>query len=122
MSDLQGYQYPLTERVRNGKATGTLDELIFPTVPTHKIWVVTNLAIQDTTTAFTSLRALLRGSGYDHYLLEDYALLAGRLYWFTGQIWIPERHYLVVQIVGATASDVLLAHANGFQLDQPEGG
>lgn len=120
MADLQGLQYPLMERRSNLSATGTLDELLFGPVPSRNIWVVKTLTAVDLTNAFTSLQILLRGAGYDHYVLQDYSLLAGRYYWFAGEIWIPETRYLVVQFTGATASDKLHAYLNGFQLLQPE--
>jgi hypothetical protein len=122
MNDLQGYRFPLMERVSNLAATGTLDELIFPKVPTGRIWVVNTLSVVDLTNAFTSLQVLIRGAGYDHFVLQDYSLLAARYYWFAGEIWVPETRTLVVQFTGATASDVLHAYINGFQLIAPKEG
>jgi hypothetical protein len=117
---LQGYQYPL---MRRGAATAdqrTPVDIVFGPVPTGRIWVITNVGMEDETSNFTSLRIFIRDPGYNHWLVEDVTLLAGRLYWHDGNIWVPETRYLVCRFVGPGGSDLLRAYINGFVLRQPE--
>jgi len=120
MDFLQGYRYPLMVRLFGLGVTGSTVTIISPPVPAGRIWCVTHFAVEDETNAFTSFRAYLRDPGYDHWLLEDVSLLAGRLYWYDGMIYIPEDRVACVNFVGTTTADVLRVYVNGFQLVQPE--
>lgn len=102
------------------KSSGQTHEYItFGPVPSGRIWIIENLSLEDTTSAFTSARILIRGKGYDHYIAEDYSMLAGRLYRHPSRIFVPEGCYLVVRFTGTTANDVLKAYLNGFEVKQP---
>ena len=121
MDFLQGYRYPLMRRGFGVGVSQSDVEIVFGPVPTGRIWVVTNLAIEDETHNFTSVRVFIKDPGYNHWLLEDVTLLLGRLYWHDGEIWVPETRVLVARFVGTTTGDVLRAYINGFVLVQPEG-
>ena len=114
----QGYKHPIVKNVRKVSAALTNEELEFEPVPPGRMWVIENIALEDETNAFTSLRVYVRMGGINQYLLEDYSLLAGRLYWHDGPLYIPTRTILVARFVGTSASDVLQAYINGFEVTQ----
>lgn len=120
MGMLQGIRFPLMLRGFGVGVTGSTVDIVSPPVPTGRIWVITNLAIEDETTLFTSVRGFILDPGYNHYLFEDYSLLAGRLYWHNGEFWVTEGRCVVCCFTGTTTGDVLRAYLNGFQLLMPE--
>jgi hypothetical protein len=121
MNQLSELRFPLMRRIFGVGLSQSSVYMWFDPVPTGRIWVVKNIAVENETTLFTSLRVLIRDPGYDHYILEDYSLLPDRLYWHDGELWIPEGRALGVLFVGTTTGDVLRVYINGFQLKMPEG-
>ena len=121
MDWLQGYPYPMMLRGFGVGVSQSDVDIETPPVPTGRIWVITNCAVEDQTNNFTSVRVFIKNPGYNHWLLEDVTLLAGRLYWHDGEIWVPETRVLVARFVGTTTGDVLRTYLNGFVLVQPEG-
>lgn len=120
MGDFQGYQFPLVFPSRATGVTGSTVTVLSPPVPTHRMWIITNAAVEDETSNFTSFRLYLTNGGPKLYVMEDYSLLAGRLYWFNGLIYVPESYQAGVDFVGTTTGDVLAMYATGFQVKQPE--
>ena len=121
MNKLQELRFPLMRRGFGVGVSQSVVEIEFGPVPTGRIWVITNLAMEDQTTLFASLRVYIKDPGYSHYLIEDVSLLPARLYWHDGEIWVSEGRSLVCQFTGTSTADVLRAYINGFQLVQPEG-
>jgi hypothetical protein len=121
-SDFQGFRVPFVKDGFKASAGGTNEEITFGPVPSGHLWVINWFGLENETTAFTSLRVYIGGLGQPHYLVEDVSLLADRLYWHEGPLYIGEGRTLVFRFVGTTASDVLRAYAHGFDVIQPEGG
>ena len=121
MYDFQGFRAPIAVQEKIASAGGTNEDISIGPVPPGHLWVITNIAIEDETTAFTSVRISITGFGEDHHLIEDKSLVATTLYWYDGSIFIPEGRKLRVRFVGTTSADVLAAYINGFDVIQPEG-
>jgi hypothetical protein len=120
MDIYQGYFFPILRREHLVVDNTTSEDIEIGPVPGKKMWVITNLAAENETTNFTSLRVGVKIGSEIAWLMEDYSLLVDRLYWFAGQIFLPENAVLVVRFFGCTALDVLSVYANGFQVRQPE--
>ncbi len=121
MYDFQGFRFPIALQEKIASAGATNEDITVGPVPPGHLWVLTNIALEDETTAFTSARISITGFGEDHHLIEDKSLLATTLYWYDGSIFIPEGRSLRVRFVGTTSADVLAAYINGFDVIQPEG-
>ncbi len=121
MYDYQGFRFPIALQEKIASAGGTNEDITIGPVPSGHLWAITNIALEDETTAFTSARISITGFGEDHHLIEDKSLLATTLYWYDGSIFIPEGRSLRVRFVGTTSADVLAAYINGFDVIQPEG-
>jgi hypothetical protein len=121
MYDFQGFRYPIAIQEKKASAAATNEDITIGPVPPGHLWVITNIALEDETTNFTSARISITGYGEDHHLIEDKSLLAATLYWYDGSVFIPEGRSLRVRFVGTTSADVLAAYINGFDVIQPEG-
>ncbi len=120
MANFQDYEFPIAIQSKINSAGATNEEIIVGPVPDNRLWVITNISLEDETTAFTSTRIYISGYGENHYLIEDKSLLAATLYWFDGAIYVPEGRSLVIRFVGTTSADVLAAYLNGFQVKKDE--
>lgn len=120
MYDFQGYRFPLARQERLVSAGATNEEITIGPVPPGRLWVITNLALEDETTAFTSARVLMTGYGEEHVLIEGVTLSAATLYWADTSLYIPEGRTLLIRYVGTTSADVLTAYINGFEVLQPD--
>ncbi len=122
MDKYQGYRFPLNESGHKVCASATLDTIEIGPVPTGRIWAITNLAIEDQTTAFTCVRIYIKGFGEKHYIMEDRNLQAGYLYNTPYEFYIPEGRSLGIDFYGCTLADVLRVWASGFEMIQPREG
>lgn len=120
MTEFQGYQYPLVIKLTASGLTGSSVDILSPGCPTGRMWIITNAAVENLTNNFTSFRLFMTRGGDLINLMEDYSLLAARLYWFNGLIYIPEGYAVGVRLVGTTTADILNMYATGFQVKQPE--
>ncbi len=120
MYDFQGYRFPITRQEKIASAGGTNEEITIGPVPPGRLWVITNIALEDETTAYTSARILMTGFGEEHILIEGVTLSAAVLYWADTSLYIPEGRSLLMRFVGTTSADVLAAYVNGFEVKQPE--
>ncbi len=122
MYDFQGYRYPLTFQEKIVSAGATNEEITIGPVPPGRLWVITNIALEDETTDFTSARVIMTGYGEDHPLIEGITLSAAALYWADTSLYIPEGRSLLFRFVGTTSADLLSAFVNGFEVVQPTKG
>lgn len=121
MYDFQGYRAPIAIQEKKASAGATNEDMTIGPVPPGRLWVITNIALEDETNAFTSARVIMTGYGEDHPLIEGVTLSAGTLYWADAELYIPEGRSLVIRFVGSTSADVLAAYINGFEVIQPKG-
>ncbi len=119
MNDFQGFRYPIALQEKKASAGATNEDMTIGPVPPGRLWVITNIALEDETTDFTSARVIMTGYGEDHVLIEGVTLTGGALYWADAQLYIPEGRSLRVRFVGTTSADVLAAYINGFEVIQP---
>lgn len=117
MNDLGDYRHPMVRFDRKVSAGATNEEINIGPVPAGKIWVITRLAFEDETTAFTYARGFLSGYGEDVYLFEEREVLAARLYWDDQPLYIPEGRGITCRFNGTTSGDKLAFYVNGFQAD-----
>ncbi len=119
MYDFQVYRFPITRQEKIASAGATNEEISIGPVPPGRLWVITNIALEDETTAYTSARVLMTGYGEEHMLIEGITLSAAALYWADTSLYIPEGRTLLFRFVGTTSADVLAAYINGFEVFQP---
>ncbi len=122
MYDFQGYRFPIARQEKIASGGATNEEITLGPVPPGRLWVITNIALEDETTAFTSARVLMTGYGEEHMLIEGITLGAATLYWADSSLYIPEGRTLLFRFVGTTSADVLAAYINGFEVKQPAPG
>ena len=120
MYDFQGFRYPIAIQEKKASAGATNEDITIGPVPPGRLWVITNIALEDETTAFTSARVIMTGYGEDHPMIEGVTLGAATLYWADAQLYIPEGRSLRIRFVGTTSADVLAAYINGFEVKQPQ--
>lgn len=120
MYDFQGYRFPLTRQEMLVSGGATNEEITIGPVPPGRLWVITNLSLEDETTAYTSARMIMTGLGEEHMLIEGVTLSAAVLYWADTSLYIPEGRSLMFRFVGTTSADILKAYVTGFEVRQPE--
>ncbi len=120
MYDFQGFRFPIALQEKIASAGGTNEEITIGPVPPGRLWVITNLALENESNDYTSARVLMTGYGEEHMLIEGVTLTEDTLYWADAQLYIPEGRSLMVRFVGTTSADVLAAYINGFEVVQPK--
>lgn len=118
--DTQGYRFPVLVPGYRTSVGAANEDIEFDPIPPGRLQVITNLAMENLTTNFTSLRIIIRGGGQDVVVMEDLSCIANRLYWHDGELFIPEDHYLVLRFTGTTNLDELRGYIVGYQVIQPE--
>lgn len=89
-----------------------------------QIWCVQRIAFEtDTVTALGNTRAriFIEGHGYKHYLGEQDAPVAGRLYWMPEPVWLIPREQLCIEFDQAQAGAIMEMFLTGYWSDFKEG-
>lgn len=107
---------PFDIRVNRIAATDPEDLILGPIKP-GRLYSVQWIAVENVTTAYTSLRILKTTPGAEHFFLEEISPLAGRLYWNDTPIFLQELETLICRLAGATANDVINAYFSGWWID-----
>lgn len=111
---------PFDVRV-NAIATADPEDLRFGPIKAGRLYSVQWIAVENVTTAYTSLRILKTTPGTEHFYLEEIAPQAGRLYWNDTPIFLQELETLICRLVGATANDVINAYFSGWWISTRSG-
>jgi len=100
-------------------AAGNNDVRMDP-IPPGWLYCVQHLAVENETTAFTSLRVIKGGRGGEFLLEEHVTCLADRLYWMEAPVYFTEGQYPLVRFVGCTAGDRLRVYVTGWRQEGRE--
>lgn len=84
-----------------------------PRVPKGEVWVITHIAVEDETSACTSVRIGRGTQQRPRWLQEQPAPQAGQLYTEENEHHLGEGEQLVVRFTGSTSGDVLVANVEG---------
>ena len=102
-----------SKKVKSGGAA--TEDIELGPVPKGLTWVVNHVAVEDETTAFTSVRVGV-GQANDFRPLEEHiGGVAGELYTVPEPIYVPEGKFLQVRFVGTLSGDKLAVYINGHQ-------
>lgn len=85
-------------------------------VPEGLVWVLSHVACEDETTAFTKVRVGIADSLSFRPLEEQDPGIADELYTIPEPIIVPEGKYLRAQFTGTTSGDMLALYINGHWL------
>ena len=101
---------------KKAKSGGAATEVVeLGPVPEGLMWVLNHVAVEDETTAFTSVRVGV-GQANDFRPLEEHiGGVAGELYTVPEPIYVPEGKFLQARFVGTTSADKLAVYINGRQ-------
>jgi len=116
---LFAFEDTVAKKASNTNLSAGTNNLTIGTVPTGKVWVITNIVQYVVGTAPTK-------QGIFAYIDGDFYDLAGRagavdpnvMSW-TGWLVLGPDDYAWVQVIGATAGDDLYARMVGFVMDAP---
>lgn len=99
-----------------GKASGGAanEDLELGRVPEGEEWELTHIAVEDETTAFTSVRLGVRRGVAFIPLEEHVGGVAGELYTANRPFYLQAGNILVARFVGTTSGDLLRLYANGL--------
>lgn len=101
---------------------GTYDDVEFGPIEEDRLYHITRFGVEDKTTApDTDIRCYVKGHGYEHWLNEENAPVAGVLYWDTDGTFLVMGESLVARFTGADPADVLELYVEGWweELDKP---
>lgn len=94
---------------------GTTDNVTWGPVLTGRIYHITELAVEDETSApSTDVRVVVTGHGFDFPLVEQDLPAAATLYWSETEHVLSEAESLVARFRGATAADRLQLYVSGW--------
>lgn len=96
-------------------AAGTSDDVKTDRVPDGWVYTAENIAVEDETSGYTTLRLLKDGPGGEVHYCEEEGPLAGLLYFTTDHMHLTEGEQVVARLVGTTASDVLKLYVAGVR-------
>ncbi len=103
-----------SKKIESGGATN--EDIDFGPVPPGWTWELNHIAVEDETTACTSVRVGV-GQANDFRPLEEHiGLVAGELYTVPEPIFVPEGKFLRARFVGTTDGDKLALYVNGRQI------
>jgi hypothetical protein len=92
----------------------TSDDVIFDAPVEHALVQVTRWAAEDETSAPDSIRSLVIGHGADYVLNSEESPAAATPYWDADGTVISDDERLVARFAGASVSDVLKLHVEGW--------
>ena len=77
--------------------------------------LITRIAIENETTAFTSLRIGVWDGANFHLLEEQKNPVVDTLYWTTDHIYLSEGENLRIELKGCASGDVVKLYIDGFE-------
>ena len=80
-------------------------------------WCIQKVACEDETNAYTSLRILVGGHGWEHLLAEEKTPSAGTLYWTDEPFFLYPGEFLVARFTGTTNGDKLKVYYTGYKVE-----
>lgn len=99
--------------VSQGAAT---ESITFGPVKSGRRWRVERIAARDCDSAFTTLRFIIAGHGYDYVEGQQDSPAAGSLYWSSDDFSVFEGEYIRIDFIGTTAGDTLEAFIRGSEI------
>ncbi len=110
--------FPLT-RIRRkpirfasgGVATEYIDDDV---VRPGYLHIITRVAVENETTAFTQFRVGVYDGANYHLAEEQKAPAVDTLYWTSDPIYLSEGERLRIELKGCTSGDVVMAYIDGF--------
>lgn len=113
---------PQVIRLTKVSAGAAYDDLeTTPVEATYRL-VTENHAVENETNTFTSVRAFIKGHGYEHWLWEQKSPIAATLYWFEREISLEEGEQLAFRFTGCTSGDQLRAYLDGYRYKRGQRG
>lgn len=107
---------PLDDSKKTKSGGGTTEDVELGPVPVGLTWVLNHVAVEDETTAFTSVRVGI-GQANDFRPLEEHVGgVAGELYTVPEPVYVPEGKFIRARFVGTTSADKLALYINGYQV------
>ncbi len=104
---------PLDDSKKAKSGGAATEDVELGPVPEGVTWVLNHVAVEDETTAFTSVRVGV-GQANDFRPVEEHiGGVAGELYTVPEPIYVPEGKFLRAQFVGTTSGDKLAVYING---------
>lgn len=107
-------RYFLRTTIKGVSAGGAHDDVTFECPAEHAYAEITRWAVEDETSAPTSIRVMVTGHGQDYMLREQHAGAAATLYPDPDGTTIGDREKLVARFFGATNLDVLKLYVEGW--------
>ncbi len=106
----------LDDSKKKASGAATNEDVDLGPVPEGLTWVVQHAAVEDETTAFTSVRIGIAQANDFRPLEEHIGGVAGELYTVPEPIYVPEGKFLRARFVGTTSGDKLALYINGHQV------
>ena len=103
-----------SKKVKSGGASN--EDVELGPVPKGLTWVINHVAVEDETTAFTSVRVGVAQANDFRPIEEHIGGVAGELYTVPEPIYVPEGKFLRARFVGTTSGDKLAVYINGYQV------
>lgn len=101
---------------RVAKATGgTYDYVKTKVVPSDEIWCLQGIAYENETGARGTMRRLIEGHGYEHFLAEQTSPGAGELIFTDKIVYLLPGERLAIRQASCTADDVLALYIHGYK-------
>ena len=107
---------PLDESKTKKSGGVTNEDIDLGPVPEGLVWIIRHAAVEDETTAFTSVRIGIAQANDFRPLEEHVGGVAGELYTVPEPIYVPEGKFLRARFVGTTSADKLALYVNGYQV------
>ena len=86
------------------------------------IHIITRVALENETTAFTQFRLGVWDGANFHLSEEQKSPVVDTLYWTTDPIYLSENENLRIELQGCTSGDVVRVYIDGFLRKISEGG
>ncbi len=95
--------------------TGSLVRISLTRVKAKKLRVLTHVAVENTTSAFTKVRLGIKNVGIDYYLDELQTISANELCVSKSDILLMDGDEFFAEFTGTTDDDVLVMVVNGWE-------
>jgi len=117
MFDINHFSSIYRRTKRAAGETGALVRISFKPVSAKMLRVLTHVAVENQTTAFTKLRLGISNRGVDYFLDEIQNLLADELAICRSDVLLGDGDRFFAELTGTTTDDVVIVNLSGWEQD-----
>ena len=115
MFDIYNFKRLYRKTKREIGATGSTVRLQLKPIKTKTIRILSHIAVENKTTAYTKIRLGIKNIGIDYYLDELQTIAANELVTSKSNIILGEGDQFFAELTGTTTDDILIMTCIGWE-------